>query len=231
MIIEILSSALLALMTTSAWAQENDTKTDEWAPKDHVKISINAGPQWNSSLGCLAGVDVHIPLGQSRWGFEPGLYWSFRNHTEEQTENNDKEEYNDKVHYLEVPLHFSVRVAGYQNGPFNLSVFYGPYLAYGLNGTSHYTLTKDGEVTKSEANAFSDKGRLRSRFDFGLNLGLKAVIKQHLKVGVFTQLGCRHIYKPISDLAEFFGDLLGHMTMFNMTKNNIGVGITVGYQF
>ena len=106
MIIEILSSALLALMTTSAWAQENDTKTDEWAPKDHVKISINAGPQWNSSLGCLAGVDVHIPLGQSRWGFEPGLYWSFRNHTEEHTENNDKEEYNDKVHYLEVPLHF-----------------------------------------------------------------------------------------------------------------------------
>lgn len=106
MIIEILSSALLALMTTSAWAQENDTKTDEWAPKDHVKISFNAGPQWNSSLGCLAGVDVHIPLGQSRWGFEPGLYWSFRNHTEEQTENNDKEEYNDKVHYLEVPLHF-----------------------------------------------------------------------------------------------------------------------------
>ena len=68
MIKEILSSALLALMTTSAWAQENDTKTDEWAPKDHVKISINAGPQWNSSLGCLAGVDVHIPLGQSRWG-------------------------------------------------------------------------------------------------------------------------------------------------------------------
>ena len=124
-----------------------------------------------------------------------------------------------------------MRVAGYQNGPFNLSVFYGPYLAYGLNGTSHYTLTKDGEVTKSEANAFSDKGRLRSRFDFGLNLGLKAVIKQHLKVGVFTQLGCRHIYKPISDLAEFFGDLLGRMTMFNMTKNNIGVGITVGYQF
>ena len=60
MIKEILSSALLALMTTSAWAQENDTKTDEWAPKDHVKISINAGPQWNSSLGCLAGVDVHI---------------------------------------------------------------------------------------------------------------------------------------------------------------------------
>lgn len=62
MIKEILSSALLALMTTSAWAQENDTKTNEWAPKDHVKISINAGPQWNSSLGCLAGVDVHIPL-------------------------------------------------------------------------------------------------------------------------------------------------------------------------
>ena len=52
MIKELFSSALLALMTTSAWAQENDTKTNEWAPKDHVKISINAGPQWNSSLGC-----------------------------------------------------------------------------------------------------------------------------------------------------------------------------------
>ena len=66
MIIEILSSALLALMTTRALPQENDTKTDEKTPKKNVKININAGPQWNSSLGGLAGVDVHIRLGPAR---------------------------------------------------------------------------------------------------------------------------------------------------------------------
>lgn len=231
MIKELFSSALLALMTISACAQENDTKTNEWAQKDHVKISINAGPQWHGGLGVKIGADVHIPLGQSRWGFEPGLYWSFRNVIKEENNNSNKEKFNDKLHYLEVPLLFSRHVAGHQDGPFNMSVFFGPYLAYGLDGTSHYTLTKDGQVTKNEANAFGSKGRLRSRFDYGLTIGANAVFKQHVKVELFTEIGCMHIYRPTSDLEDIVGDFFERMTMINVTKVNLGAGITVGYQF
>ena len=36
---------------------------------------------------------------------------------------------------------------------------------YELSGTSHYTITKDGNVTQGESDAFSSEGRLESRFD------------------------------------------------------------------
>lgn len=225
MIKELFSLALLALMTTSAWAQENYTKTSELAQEKHVKISINAGLKGNSALGGLAGVDVHIPFGQSRWGFEPGLYWSFRNHGSEKTVNSTKQEYSTKAHYLDIPLRFTVDVAGSKDGPFYMSVLMGPYLAYGLSGTSHSTTTIDGQVTKSEVNAFSSEGRLKSRFDYGINMGANAIIKQHFKVGIFTEIGFRDIYRPMDDVE----DLLG--TVFAITKINIGAGITVGYQF
>lgn len=235
MIKELFSLALLALMTTSACAQEYDTKTNEWAQKDHVKLSINAGPQWNNGgFGVKAGVNVHIPFGQSRWGFEPGLYWSFRNVKNEETSNvtkgethyRNKKGFKDKLHYLEIPLCVAVQVARHEDKPFCMSVFWGPYLAYGFSGTSHYTKTKDGQTTTSEVNAFSNEGHLKSRFDYGVNLGAYAVIKQHLKVRLFTEIGCKDIYKPISDIDDFFGDLF-----FGINKINVGAGITIGYQF
>lgn len=202
-------------MTVGAWAQENN-----------VKMSVNVGVQWSSDMGAVAGADALIPFGQSRWGFEPGLYWSYRNATSEKSENNNKEEYSDKVHYLSVPLRFAVRVAGRADGPFNMSLLFGPYVAYGLGGTSHCTVTKDGNVTKTEAGAFSDKGRLRSRLDYGLNIGLNAVIKQHVKVGLFSEIGLKDIYRPNSIVEDLIGDMLG-----GVTKINLGAGVTVGYRF
>lgn len=208
------SVALAACIATSAWAQESN-----------VRMSINVCPQWNGSLGTKLGTDALIPFGQSRWGFEPGLYWSFRNVLEECSNNNSKEEYNDKVHYLEVPLRLAVR-AGHEDGPFNMSFLFGPYFAYGLGGTSHYTMTKEGSTTRNEAGAFSENGRLKKRFDYGLNLGINAVIRQHVKVGVFTEIGFKDIYKQHSMVEELIGDLFG-----GITKINTGAGLSVGYQF
>lgn len=211
---QLLSLALAALMAAGASAQEN-----------RIKISVNAGPQWNDNTGVTAGADAFIPFGQSRWGFEPGLYWSFRNVSSDHSDNSVKEEYNDKLHYLSVPLRLSVRMAGSDDGPFKMSFLFGPYLAYGIDGTSHCTFTKDGQVTKSEAGAFSDEGRLKSRFDYGLNFGLNAVIKQHFKVGAFAEIGLKDIYKQNHFVEELIGDLFG------VTKINIGGGVTLGYQF
>ena len=199
---------------------------DVLAQERDVKISINVSPQWNSGLGVKAGADVLIPFGQSRWGFEPGLYWSLRHATSESTSNNNKKEYDYKVHYLDVPLRMAVHVAGRESDPFNMSILFGPYFAYGVGGTTHCTITKDGNVTKSEAGAFSSEGRLRSRFDYGLNLGFNAVIKQHAKVGVFSEIGFKDIYRSSSLAEELIGDLFG-----GITKINLGVGISVGYQF
>lgn len=213
---QIFSLALAALMAAGASAQEGGTK-----------ISVNVGPQWSSGLGVKAGADVHIPFGQSRWGFEPGLYWSLRNAKEENTKNDVKEERSDRVHYLDVPLRFAVRVAGHDDSAFNMSLFFGPYFAYGLSGTSHLTITKDGTPQKSEADAFGDKGRLRSRFDYGLDMGLSAVIRQHVKVGVFAEVGLKNIYRPNGWVEDVISDIL----FGGMTKKNIGVGVSVGYQF
>lgn len=210
----LVSLVMAAFLGTGAWAQENK-----------AKMSINVCPQWHADLGVKAGADVFIPFGQSRWGFEPGLYWSYRNATSEHASNKNQENYNDEVHYLDVPLRLSVRLAGREESPFNMSFLFGPYLAYGLSGTSHYTITKDGNVTQGESDAFSSEGRLESRFDYGLNLGLSAVIQQHLKVGLFTEIGLKEIYRQNSIAEVIIGDLFG------VTKINLGAGISVGYQF
>ena len=210
----LLSLALVAFMGTGAWAQEQK-----------AKVSLNVCPQWSANTGVKAGVDLYIPFGQSHWGFEPGLNWSFRNVTSEQVANKNQLEYNDKVHYLDLPLRLAVRVAGREAGPFNLSLLFGPYLAYGLGGTSHYTLTKEGQITQGEADAFSDEGRLESRFDYGLNLGANALIQQHIQVGLFTEIGLKGIYKQNSVAEVLIGDLFG------VTKINLCAGVSVGYRF
>lgn len=211
----IFSLALAACMATGASAQESN-----------VKLSVNAGPQWNDQTGFLVGVDASIPFGESRWGFEPGVYYSFRNVSSDNSEGSVKAECNDKLHYINVPLRLSVRVAGQEDGPFKMSLLFGPYLSYGLSGKSHYTITKDGVAAKEKYDAFSDKGHLESRLDYGLNVGLSAVIKQHFKVGVFTEIGLKDIYKENSVAEDLVGDLFG-----GITKVNLGGGITVGYQF
>lgn len=209
-----LSLVMVAFMGTGVWAKENK-----------ATIGINASPQWSADLGLKAGVDVFIPFGQSRWGFEPALNWSFRNATSEHTANKNQEEYKDKVHYLDMPLRFAVRVAGREESSFNMSILFGPYLAYGLGGTSHYTITKDGQVTQGEAGAFSSEGRLESRFDYGLNFGLGAVIQKHLKVGLFAEIGLKEIYRQNSIAEVVIGDLFG------VTKINMGAGVSIGYRF
>lgn len=206
---------LTAFIATSAWAQKNG-----------IKISVNACPQWNGNLGTKIGADALIPFGQSRWGLEPGLYWSFRNVLQECSNNNSKEEYNDRVYYLELPLRVAVRLAGDETSSFCMYGLFGPYFSYGIGGTSHHDTIKDGNTIKNESGAFSDKGRMKSCFDYGLNLGFNAVIRQHVKVGVFTEIGFKDIYKQHSMVEELIGDLFG-----GITKINIGAGLSVGYQF
>lgn len=208
--------ALAALMAMGASAQESNT----------TKISVNVGLQWNSGLGKKAGIDALIPFGQSRWGFEPGVYWSMRNATPEETKNDVKYEYSDKVHYIDVPLRFALHMAGREEGPFSMSLLFGPYFSYGISGKSYCTITKDGTTTKSKEDAFGDKGRLRSRLDYGLNMGVSAVIMQNVKVDVFAEVGLRNIYRPNGWVEDIIGDIFG-----GITKRNYGLGFTVGYQF
>ena len=78
---------------------------------------------------------------------------------------------------------------------------------------------------KASPTPFSSEGRLESRFDYGLNWGLSAVIQQHLKVGLFTEIGLKGIYRQNSIAEVIIGDLFG------VTKINLGAGISIGYQF
>lgn len=208
----IFSLALMVLMAIGMLAQDNK-----------VKVSVNVGPQWNSYTGFTAGADVAIPLG--RWRFEPGVYWSYRNRAYEQTENDVKEEYCDRLHYINIPLRLAAQLAGQADGPFSISVVFGPYISYGLGGKTLYYITKDGETSKTKTDAFGDEGDVKSRLDYGLNAGLNVVVKQHLKVGLFTEIGLKDIYRQHSILEQLLGDMTG------ITKVNLGAGITMGYQF
>lgn len=97
-------------------------------------------------------------------------------------------------------------------------------MAYGIDGTSKSTEDKAGVITTKKVNAFGKEGHLCSRFDYGLNAGLNAIIKGHFIVGVFSEFGFRSIYKS-DDILEDIFDKLFHI------NNNYAFGITLGCRF
>lgn len=198
-----------------------------------VKVGVMVCPQFNQSFGVRVGTDIDIPF-SSRWSFVPGAYWSLRNRKSEQSgsfSTSDGEgwemtsTYRDRAHFLTVPLRMGVRLAGRPDGNFRLKLLFGPYVAYGMGGTSKYDLVKDGVEKHAEAGAFGANGRYRSRWDYGIKTELHMVLRQHFLIGIFEEVGFRKIYKSDSVVDDILGEI------FLVNKINVGIGLTLGYQF
>lgn len=190
-------------------------------------LNIIVSPQFNEKFSARAGIDVDIQFNK-RWSFVPGAHWSLRSRSKNETLTvNDVTttvDYKDKSHFITVPLRCGIRINSVNNENFALKLLFGPYLAYGIDGTSKSTKNKDGVITTKKVNAFGKEGHLCSRFDYGLNVGINAVIKRHYIVGVFAESGLRKIYEP-NNLFDAFIDEL-----YNI-NSNLAFGITLGYRF
>ncbi len=196
--------------------------------KAQVKISINVCPQINESFGARVGTDFDIRL-NSRWSFVPGIYWSLRNRqtTNKSTTNGitTNTEYSDVAHFITSPLHLGFRIPCKDENSFALKLLFGPYIAYGIGGTSKYTENIDGKVAHYQYGAFDPDGRYKSHFDYGINVGINSLIKQQYKVGLFYEMGLRKIYNTNNVFEDVMGDL------FLVNKINFALGLTLGYQF
>ena len=208
----------LAVFTTSVAAQ--------------VKVGVQVCPQFNESIGLRIGTDVDIPFSH-RWSFMPGAYWSLRNrntHRDKKTEKgnvikNTTYDYNDKADFLTIPLRIAFRITGDTQKDYAMKIDFGPYIANGVDGTSKCTKDADGVKSYKQTGAFDADGRYRSRWDYGLNIGLNAVIKQHYQIGGFVETGFRKIYKADTVYDDIMGDL------FFVSKINVAMGLSFGYQF
>lgn len=192
-----------------------------------VKTAIQVAPQLSDYFGVRAGIDIDIPFNR-RWSLMPGIYWSLRH-----KERNNTRRINDvtidthtdsKAHYLSIPIRAAVRVAGRPDGNFMMKILFGPYIAYGLGGTSQKDITKDGVATHYEYDTFSSEGICETRWDYGLNAGLSMQFKQHFLLGAFYEIGFRRIYRPYNII-----DAIGNEAF--LTNRNIGIGISLGYRF
>ncbi len=190
-------------------------------------LNIVASPQFNENFSVRAGVDVDIQFNK-RWSFVPGAHWSLRSRNEHETLTvNDVTttvDYKDRSHFITVPLRCGVRINSVNNENFALKLLFGSYLAYGVDGTSKSTENRAGVITTKKVNAFGKEGHLCSRFDYGLNVGINGIIKQHYIVGAFAETGLRNIYEP----NNLFDAIVGEIYNIN---SNLAFGITLGYRF
>lgn len=198
-----------------------------------IKVGVLACPQFNESSGIRIGTDLDIPL-NARWSFVPGVYWSLRNrnsYTHQESDYGDNvirsqsNHFRDKAHFLTVPLRASVHLAGRPNGNFTMKLLFGPYIAYGITGTSKCTSTEEDMEKHTNTGAFSADGRYRHRWDYGINGGLNMLLKRHFVLGLFMEAGCREIYNTNSRMEDVLGDI------FFVNKINIAGGVSFGYQF
>lgn len=198
-----------------------------------VKVDVVVCPQYNEDFGVRVGTELDIPF-NSRWSFVPGIYWSLRNRKSNQSHeygssdgeiNKTTYDFNDRANFLTVPLRMGIRLAGNPNGNFMLKLLFGPYIAYGIDGTSQCNMIENGVEKQTEIGAFDINGRYRSRWDYGINTGINVSLRKHFLLGIFIEVGYRKIYNSNS-VAE---DILGEI--FITDKINMAAGLTLGYQF
>lgn len=190
-------------------------------------LNIVVSPQLNENFSVRAGIDIDIQFNK-RWSFVPGAHWSLRSRNENETStvNNvtTTVDYKDRSHFVTVPLRCGIRINSVSNQNFALKLLFGPYLAYGIDGTSKSTEDRAGVITTKKVNAFGKEGHLRSRFDYGLNVGINGIIKQHYIIGAFAETGFRKMYEPNNPFDAFIKELF-------KINNNLAFGVTLGYRF
>ena len=122
-------------------------------------VSIVAAPQFDDRIGVRAGLDADFSIGNSKFSFVPGLYWSMRTNGLSMKESaSGKELFNatDRSHWLSVPLRFAFNIKkGSENC--QTQILFGPYVAVGLGGTTTIKNTETG-IKDSSLGSFDKNG-------------------------------------------------------------------------
>ena len=197
------------------------------AAKAQTHINIVAAPQFDASIGVRAGADFDFSLGKSKFSLVPGLYWSMRNYNGSQTIITSGESYpicdvNDKSHWITIPLRFAYNI---KKGSEKLQtqILFGPYVAFGLGGTTKVTDLLTGEKTRNTG-SFDKDGFYDRRFDLGLNAGANFIIHKHFVVGIFGELG----FLPLGN--DVTGTISGIFAS-TILSIHLGAGLNLGYRF
>ena len=196
------------------------------AAKAQTHINIIAAPQLDASIGVRAGADFDFSLGKSKFSFVPGLYWSMRNCNYSASLSTAGVNYqicdaNDKSHWITIPLRFAYNI---KKGSEKLQtqILFGPYVAFGLGGTTKVTDQLTGIETRNTG-SFDKDGFYDRRFDLGLNAGANFIIHKHFVVGIFGELG----FLPLGN--DVSGTISG---IFASTMSiHLGAGLNLGYRF
>lgn len=92
--------------------------------------------------------------------------------------------------YLQIPIHIGYKEA--VSSAVNISIYAGPYIAYGIEGKIKYLTVSEEEETVTNPNFF---GRLARRFDSGMGAGVGMEIKTHYMLQLGYDLGLLNICK------------------------------------
>ena len=209
---KIFLAAILAMTALSASAETN--------------VNLIFSPQFDSKFGVRVGADFDIRLGQSKFSFVPGFYWSLRVNSSAPSISYDGhvEQYAksyDTSNWISVPLRFAFNIKP-GSEKLQTQLFLGPYVAVGLGGTTTVKDPDTGEVI-SKADSFSKDGYYDRRFDAGLNLGANFIIKKHFVLGVWGEFGFVSLG---NDLSHSFPGIFTAVYTFN-----VGGGLNLGYRF
>ena len=182
-------------------------------------------PEMTSGVGVKAGTDLSITL-NNRLSIVPGIYWEMRNKVFDEHSSTGKDRHaRDINHYISVPVRLGVRLFGSSSSDVSGSILAGPYVSYGLGGTSRYRITKDGVTTNFSYDAFSKESQCPERFDYGVNAAFNLLIRQHFIVGVNTEFGFKHIYQTHNLIADFA------FSFFPGASTHLALGLNLGYRF
>ena len=197
------------------------------AASAQTHVSVIAAPQFDGKIAARFGIDADISCGEnSKFSFVPGLYYSMRNNSSEQTWDigqgpNKLALVSDLSHWISVPLRLAFNI---KKGSEKLQtqILFGPYFAIGVGGTTSVKESSTGTKVYS-VGSFDKTGFYSRRFDVGLNLGVNFIIKKHFVVGAFGEIG----FLPLGrDLTESVPGILGHA----FSIHGAG-GINLGYRF
>lgn len=172
------------------------------------------GNEFDNSIrtGFHAGVNAEIPVGTGFY-LQPGVLYSQKG-AEFQTSGTSKREV--KLSYIEVPLNFVYKPI---LGTGRMLLGFGPYVAFGLDGTvRNGTTESEVEFTKNynaNASAFNQyKG-----IDAGANLLAGYEFANNVSFQINAQLGLAQLTPGINGSDN------------PVKQKNTGFGLSLGYRF
>lgn len=160
--------------------------------------------QPSSLVGFQAGLMLDLPI-TDEISLRPQLLYSVKGAKQSASAQGVTVEQKAMINYLEVPVQITY---GFEAGDGRVVIGAGPYLGYGLSGSSVSTFNGQSETTKF---TFDDKDDLK-RIDVGLHLSAGYELSSGLLVSGYFSPGLTNISsdKDVTAKTSAYGLSLGY---------------------